>query len=621
MAVVSIRWSKNAASQLKYVQKERGAQDVSQASDCNLETAAQDFESVRKEHRNEDGNQALHIVQSFSAADSQSSIPEQLNSIGRKLADENFKGHQFVVRTHTDTENFHNHIVVNTVSAETGRKIENKKSLIPQLRASSDRLCLENGLSILNQETNERQAKLPIKVQKMVRAGKKSYLLDLVQKADVARSVATSHDEYRDILAGFGIRTVIEEKNISYFYPGKGKGKRGSKLGRDYDKPGLQEAYKANHEKYAKNPELRATYRNQLQHIQKNGLPTLPPELSKFAQPWSGKDASKKDFSQYTKVSRRDSELIHSSDRVLAHASVPVSEIKRARQKSIFDYCKRNNIALTTNERGERVIKGREFVVVSEFEFRNRKNGTRGSLIDLVAAHKKISLLQAVAHINGNQRLALLEQHMGEIKRNYNSFYIPKQNRGDWRFETKQLAHLMASFGAHPDLAQKLREKQMAQVDAAGSIRLFPKASGSAALEFVETVAGAWTKKTHGKAKTPFYSEAGKSSKAFVFTEPSLLLRHLGLSLFGDKKRSTGILGLLTSDEQPVHHYLAENRHVTTLQFVSAHPAGMSRVELDLFNNLKAKYQKHGIGVEHVTHEKALQMTLEKEVPGHGLSL
>ncbi len=621
MAVVSIRWSKNAASQLRYIQKERGDQDVSQSSDCSLETAVQDFESVRKEHRNEGGNQALHIVQSFSEEDSRNSSPEQLNSMGRKLAEENFKGHQFVIRTHTDTEKFHNHIVVNTVNAETGRKIENKKCLIPQLRASSDKICLENGLSILNQEVNERRARLPIKVQQMVRAGKKSYLLDLVQKADVARSVATSHDEYRDILAGFGIRTLIEERNISYFYPGREKGKRGSKLGRDYEKEGLQEAYKANHGKYEKNPELRATYQAQIHHIQKNGLPTLPPELSKFSQPWSGNNTSAKDFGKYTKVSRRESELVHRSDRTLMNASVPVSEIKQARQKSIFDYCRKNRIELKTNERGESAMKGKEFVVISEFEFKNNKNGTRGSLIDLVAAHKNISLLQAVAHINGNNRLRLLEAHMGEVKHSYRSFYVPKPERVDWQSTSTKLSQFLRSFGADVSHASKLQEKGLAHVDKKGSIWLFPKDDASGALEFIETAARTWTKKKHGKPRSPFQTSAGTGSKAFIFSDPESALKHFGVDLFDGKKRKAGVLVLLSPDEKFVDQYVAENRHVKTIHFVASQPGGMSRGELDLFNNLKRKYQPLGIGVEQISHEQALQKSIGKEREDFSLSL
>ncbi len=336
MAYVSIEWAKSADSDLKYVLKERGAQDVTDSSGCSIDTAATDFESVRQEHGKTGGNQALHVVQSFARGDSPRLSPEQFNAMGKKLAEENFPGHQFVVRTHTDKIHIHNHIVVNTVNAETGRKIENKRVLIDQLRHSSDKLCIEHGLSVINPEAHERGARLPRSVQQMVRAGKKSYIYDLVQKADVAKSIATNFDEYRDTLSGFGIRTVIEAKNISYFYPGKERGKRGSKLGKDYDKSGLVEAFKSNDEKFAKNPTLKAQLLGQYEQIKKYGMPHVPEGASKFLQLWDGKNAAWKDYTQYTRISRREWNGLSRTDRELVSKFVPAEEIKKLKPRAFL---------------------------------------------------------------------------------------------------------------------------------------------------------------------------------------------------------------------------------------------------------------------------------------------
>lgn len=621
MAHVSIRWSKDSASHLKYVQKERGSRDVTYASDCNLETAAQDFENIRKEHRNESGNQTLHVVQAFSPEDSQRLSPEEINLIGRKLAEENFKGHQFVVRTHTDKPHFHNHIVVNTVNADTGKKIENKRRLIDQLRASSDKLCLENGLSIINREAHERRARLPHKVQQMVRHGRKSWVFDLVQKADVARTYATSYDEYSATLAQFKIGVQIEDKNITYFYPGRKRGKRGSKLGRFYDKEGLEEAFKENDKKYALNPELKTIYQKQIGHIQEHGLPQFPESISRFSQPWSGAKERPKDYGAYTKVPRRYREMFHRSERELVDALAPISEIKRARQQSILDYCKQSKIALITNEKGQVVLKGKEFVTVTDFEAKNTKNGTTGSLIDFVVAHKNISLLQAVAHINKNPRLLLLEQHLGEVKRSYTSFYIPTSGRADRASELGFLQQFVRSFGGNPSLAETLRNRNLAHASKDGMIRLFAADEADGALEFVKEASGSWTRSSHGRARSPFYSAPGRTSSALIFGEPTSLLRSLGLALFGNQKRDTGILGLIAADEALVHQYMAEHAHVRKIQFVPSTLGHPTRAELDFFGNLKAKYQKLGITVELVSHEKALELAPERRTPDHGLSL
>lgn len=169
MAYVSIRWGQSAAHHLNYALKERAEQDVTNSYNCNSETAVSEYESVRAEYAKEGGNQVLHVMQSFSPHDSQKLEPKDFNNLGTSFVLENFPGHQFVIRTHADTEKIHNHIVINTVSFETGKKIENKRRLICQLQDSSDKFCKEYGLSVLNRDAKERHARLPFKAQQMVR--------------------------------------------------------------------------------------------------------------------------------------------------------------------------------------------------------------------------------------------------------------------------------------------------------------------------------------------------------------------------------------------------------------------------------------------------------------------
>ena len=59
------------------------------------------------------------------------------------------KDYEVVVTTHLNTDNLHNHIVVNSVSFRTGRKFENHISDHYKLREISDAVCLERGKSVL----------------------------------------------------------------------------------------------------------------------------------------------------------------------------------------------------------------------------------------------------------------------------------------------------------------------------------------------------------------------------------------------------------------------------------------------------------------------------------------
>ena len=93
------------------------------------------------------GNVAYHGFQSFKTGEV---TLEEAHAIGmetvrRMWGDE----YQIVVTTHLNTENVHNHIVVNSVSFKTGRKFENHVSDHYRLREISDAICAARGKSVL----------------------------------------------------------------------------------------------------------------------------------------------------------------------------------------------------------------------------------------------------------------------------------------------------------------------------------------------------------------------------------------------------------------------------------------------------------------------------------------
>lgn len=508
--------------------------------------------------------------------------------MGKKLAESYFKGHEFVIRTHTNTDNIHNHIVVNMVNFETGKMLENKKYHLYKLRDLSDKICVENGLSVINKEAKERRTRLPDNVLRMERFNRKSYLRDTMNKADFARKYATSYDEYAGILAEFNIRTRVEDENITYYYPGRNRGKRGSKLGRVYDKEGLEEAFKKNDHAFHARPELRLDLKEHLAAIKGGTL----------------LDWAKKDYGKYTKKSRRNKEVGYASDRELRGTVVPLEEIRKARSQSILEYCKRNKIETVLNKNGETVLQGRPFVVVSEREWTNTKNKTRGSLIEFVAAHKNLSLLQAISRINNNPNLLLLEQHFGEQKRAYTSFYIPRQDTMDLPKATKRLGQFLKAFGCKGEAGSGLLQTQLAQVGKNGAIRFFPMGEAPGALEFTEDPNGTWSKRKHGTLTKPFYSARGTEKSAVIFTEPVSLIEKHGPALFPTRERRQGVLGLLEPNTDAVDSYVARNPHVKKLFVVTPENRKPSKVELDFFNNLKTKYRAFGIEVEQVSSNK-----------------
>ena len=93
------------------------------------------------------GNVAYHGYQSFAEGEV---TPEEAHRIGVETARKMWGDeYEIVVTTHLNTDNIHNHMVVNSVSFKTGRKFENHVSDHYRLREISDAICAERGKSVL----------------------------------------------------------------------------------------------------------------------------------------------------------------------------------------------------------------------------------------------------------------------------------------------------------------------------------------------------------------------------------------------------------------------------------------------------------------------------------------
>ena len=112
---------------------------------CVAESALDEFESVKKEFHKTDGRAYYHIVQAFSPDDPLDF--ETAHEIGCKFA-EYFEGYQALVVTHMNTAHIHNHIILNSVSFEDGRKFHQSAYEMRQAKEFSNELCRQYGLSV-----------------------------------------------------------------------------------------------------------------------------------------------------------------------------------------------------------------------------------------------------------------------------------------------------------------------------------------------------------------------------------------------------------------------------------------------------------------------------------------
>lgn len=117
---------------------------------CIPNTAFNEIKNVKRQFFKATGIQGFHGVQSFIVGEV---TAEQAHEIGLKLAEELWGDKfQVIVSTHLNTDNIHNHFVLNSVSFLDGKRFCNTKKDYALMRKTSDRLCEEYGLNVLSQK-------------------------------------------------------------------------------------------------------------------------------------------------------------------------------------------------------------------------------------------------------------------------------------------------------------------------------------------------------------------------------------------------------------------------------------------------------------------------------------
>ena len=150
MAVTKIKPVKSTLSKaLDYIQnpdKTDGKTLVSSFG-CSYETADIEFGYTLSQARQKGNNLAFHLIQSFEPGEVDC---EKAHAIGKQLADAVTKGqHEYVLTTHIDKGHIHNHIIFCAVNFVDYHKYNSNKRSYYGIRNMSDKLCRENGLSVV----------------------------------------------------------------------------------------------------------------------------------------------------------------------------------------------------------------------------------------------------------------------------------------------------------------------------------------------------------------------------------------------------------------------------------------------------------------------------------------
>ena len=217
---------------------------------CSKHNAYNEMIAVKRRFGERGKNIAYHGFQSFAPGEV---TPEEAHSIGKETARKMWGAkYQVVVTTHLNTENIHNHFVVNSVSFKTGRKFRNGIGDRIELRKISDAICAERNKSVIqgNKFFSNKKAYW------VEKSGKLTHRDMLRKDVDEALSQCASFKEIEYYLKTLGYRF---ERDFYYDHPsvyadGWKRAVRISSLGEQYSKERIRERCLENQRK----PELYA---------------------------------------------------------------------------------------------------------------------------------------------------------------------------------------------------------------------------------------------------------------------------------------------------------------------------------------------------------------------------
>lgn len=236
MAVIKLGSTRSASRLISYAEKRAVEKEGVM---CSPEYAKTQFKVTRELHGKRDGIQAHHVIQSFTPGEIE---PGMANRIGKELADEIAKGHECVVYTHADKDHIHNHIIINAVGHEDGKKYQSKKKDLYRIRAKSDELCRARGLSVVREKTAK--VRYAMAEKSIIEKGGESWKDELRQAIDHEKKHSKHYEEFKlNLTEKYGIEINDKGKHITYKHPDRQRVVRGNKLGLDYERSTIKNGF------------------------------------------------------------------------------------------------------------------------------------------------------------------------------------------------------------------------------------------------------------------------------------------------------------------------------------------------------------------------------------------
>lgn len=198
---------------LEYIKDEFKTEDKLFVSgiNCSPDTALKDMVRVKNQFNRKQGVLGFHAYQSFKEGEV---TPEQAHQIGIQLAKEMWGDRfQVVVSTHLNTNHYHNHFVINSISFVDGKKYYNNRTTYAELRRLNDCICKENNLSYLQENKTKSGINYLNYQNKNIQYT--NYYKTAKDDLDIAISISHNYNEFITILKSMKYEVINRSGKLS----------------------------------------------------------------------------------------------------------------------------------------------------------------------------------------------------------------------------------------------------------------------------------------------------------------------------------------------------------------------------------------------------------------------
>ena len=212
---------------------------------CSTDNAYSEFMVTKNQFQKTDGILAYHGYMSFEEGEV---TAEEAHAIGVEFVEKNFPGFQVVVATHLNTDNIHNHFVVNSVSYEDGRRIHDEVTWF-KFHKLADRICAEHSKSVIRKP---KRSSVPEYYRRQALEGNNESYNILRQALDEAILASRDLHGLRNVLRQMGYRYNLSPNRKYWTITpiGHERGIRLYHLGEEYTNGAIMERLAENSRKH-----------------------------------------------------------------------------------------------------------------------------------------------------------------------------------------------------------------------------------------------------------------------------------------------------------------------------------------------------------------------------------